>query len=234
MRGGHIASPLQYHMIPLHPLLSVVSLIVFSAFLVFSSYLVFKKLQDVESFDFKQKFAIVLIAMLLIVPPLLGNSSYTVGEKELLGVSSLNISFESIPRTLIYNEEPMNVEWIIRPMPHELTELHNVSITLKSEDLRFIPDKLEFPAIELKNMEGKKCFDFQTKIDPIHIKGAVSGSYRYEVDIVSDELNGYINTCRSIENKHATEAVNLTSLITAVLFLGLSICMRKRLKLKIM
>lgn len=244
---------LEYKMFTLHPLLSMLSLVLFSVFLLFSSYLIFKKLQNTERFDFKGKpVVLLLVAILLIVPMFLGNTGYEKGEERHLYIRSDNIGFSFSQLSLTYEGELINTKGIVslgtrsednsksvssvstgtKGSPYDqLTELGNVSITLNSDDLRFIPNKLEFPVVELKATDNKKCFDFPIEIEPTPAKGAIHASYSYGMTLVSDELKGSVVNFRvTIANKYARAFIILASFISTLLFSCLSIYIRKKLK----
>ena len=220
----------EYPLLPLYPVLSVLSLVLFSIFILFSSYFLFKKLQNVENFDFRNNiFLIFLISILIIVPPLLGNNEYAMGEERIsksYSSSGGSLGLEVKVSSQFYYDKPMEMKVGLDPGSGN-KKLHNVLVTLSSEELGFVPSVIAYPEISMDSSN----FNFSTVIDPLLIDGAVYSYYRYRIDLTSDEGSGHISGTIEIENLSARRAVRIAFLISAALFACISVITRRKTKM---
>lgn len=218
------------HVIHAMPSLSAISLLLLSLFLPLVAYVIFRYSQNVEGYEMKKIFPILIIALVFIFP-LTGVLGYERGESLRTGTDgggSYDMDFGWKNR-LLYSEE-INARGAFYFKSY-VEELHNVTIRFTSEDssVKFDPFVMEFSSLPVYG----ETYEFDITIDPLVINGAVTSQHPYSVTFVSDEGSWWLRSFLTIENDFANTAVNSTSLLSFALFAVLPLLFRKKMKLSI-
>ena len=186
---------------------SLIVPVLFTMIFLVSSYAVFKKLQNPGGNDFRMGKAVpiaILIVLLLLIPPMMGNTSYSareVNRNEINAWSNLIIGGGGG----VYLNHPgsTSIVWWGDPVEIYLTTskvrpIHNVTITFLSPKtldierfgnqrfVEFKPQELHFEELEAENVGNDSYRSFCVEIDLPSTKVG-KGFYYVVVSLSSDE-----------------------------------------------
>lgn len=205
----------RYKILPALPFLSLIASILLLLLLVFLSYKIFKDLQNKETFDSRRKTIVAFaIAFLILLPLPISNIRYEIGEKKDLSMmgGGSNMGDIRIPSGLMYAGEPIESKALFE---FNVPEIHNLSISFDSKELKIMPESVDIPYIELERGDKTWRFELPITVEPIEVKGAVGAVYSYNAYVKSDEAEGSVERAPlSIENCGASMA--------SIIFLALS------------